>query len=175
MKDVICFEVNDWHRYPKFFDEWFDFGNEKHKGKNWLKDLGSYAKENRLCIKVVCVDMAISLVITAPKSWVKENIPEFEDEKWRWECVYDYPSPWKNDCPYHPFSGFTLENSPEEHLKERESKLWMLHQQFSDEEIENFRPHNILGIPSGELFLDWIPENYGAREWEDGKPFEDNP
>ena len=117
MRDVLCFEVNNWYKYPKFFDEWFDFESDKHEGQNWIKDLDAYAKENRLCIKVVCVDMSVSLVVTAPKSWVKEHITE-----------------------------------------------------FTDEELENFKS-NVYGCPSGELFLDWTGENYGAQEWIDGKPY----
>lgn len=168
MKDIVCFEVNDWHKYPKFFDEWFDFGNEKHKGKNWLKDLNAYAKENRLCIKVVCVDVAISLVITAPKDWVDKNIPEFKDERWVGYCVYKYPQPWVNDYIYCQFDGREFVRD-----EKRKSDIEDLYMQFTEEEREAFKPHNIYGSPSCELFLDWTEENFGAKEWEDGKPYED--
>jgi hypothetical protein len=45
----------------------------------------------------------------------------------------------------------------------------MLRSSFTKKEIEAFKPHNIVGSPSGENFLDWVPENYGAKEWVDGK------
>lgn len=167
MKDIVCFEVNDWHSYPKFFDEWFDFGNEKHKGLNWLKDLDAYAKENRLCIKVVCVDMAVSLVVTAPKKWVEDNIPEFRQKKWRDYCVYTYPWPYFNDCKCLFLEGVRPVRDAD-YKKRRESDLEMLRSSFTKKEIEAFKPHNIVGSPSGENFLDWVPENYGANEWVDG-------
>ena len=171
MKDIICFEVNDWHQYPKFFDEWYDFGSDKHEGKNWLKDLDVYAKENKLCIKVVAIDMAISLVITAPKTWVKENIPEFEDERWVGYCIYKYPQPWMNDYIYWQFDGIDPV-SDEKYENKRKAELADLYMQFTEEERENFKPHNIYGSPSGELFLDWTEENFGAKEWVDGRPYE---
>lgn len=171
MKDVICFEVNDWDKYPKYFDEWFDHKLHKHSGARWIPELDAYAKENKLCIKIVVVDMSISLVITAPKDWVKKNIPEFEDEKWVGSCVFKYPWPWKNDYIYCQPDGLNPEEN-KEHEDRRKNDLYLLHEQFTDEEIENFKPHNTFGSPSGENFLDWIEENYGAREWEDGKPYE---
>ena len=171
MKDVVCFEVNNWYTYPKFFDEWFDFESDKHEGKNRIKDFDAYAKENKLCIKVVCVDMAISLVITAPEDWVKKNIPEFEDEKWVGYCVYKYPWPWRNDYIYLQPTGVDPVES-KAHEDERRRDLSILHTQFSEEELENLKPHNIMGSPSGEAFLDWTEENFGVKEWEDGKPFE---
>lgn len=171
MKDVLCFEVNDWHKYPKFFDEWFDFESDKHEGQNWIKDLDAYAKENRLCIKVVCVDMSVSLVVTAPKSWVNEHIPEFADEKWAGYCIYKYPHPWMNDYIYLQSNGIEPVRD-EKYESKRKSLLEDLHMQFTEEELENFKPHNVYGCPSGELFLDWTDENYGAKEWVDGKPYE---
>ena len=168
MKDVICFEVNDWHRdWPAFFDEWFDFGSDKHEGKNWMKDLDAYAKENRLCIKVVCVDMAVSLVVTAPVDWVEKNLPEFRDQRWRDYCEYKYPSPFFNDQVKWQPRGIEYEEN-EDYEKRRRSLLSTLHLQFSEEELENFKPHNLVGSPSGELFLDWSKENFGAKEWENG-------
>lgn len=172
MKDVICFEVNDWHRYPKFFDEWFDFGGDRHEGKNWMKDMDAYAKENRLCVKVVCVDMAVSLVVTAPVEWVKKNIPEFEDERWQNYCVYKYPYPVHNDCTYLQIEGIEPVYD-EKHRKMREEELYWFHLQFTEEDIENLKPHNIVGSPSGETFLDWKEENYGAWEYVDGKKYKE--
>lgn len=173
MKGIVCFEVNDWHKYPKFFDEWFDFGSDKHEGKNWLKDLDAYAKENRLCIKVVCVDMAVSLVITAPADWVEKNLLEFRDQRWRDYCEYRYPAPFFNDAVKAQPDGIGYVDD-EKYEKKRRELLETLHYQFSDSELENLKPHNIYGCPSGELFLDWKEENYGAREWEDGHPFKED-
>lgn len=63
-----------------------------------------------------------------------------------------------------------LENSPEEHIKERERALYVLHQSYTKEEIENFKPHNLIGTISGETFFDWKEENFGAIEiYEDFK------
>ena len=164
MKDVVCFEVNDWHNYPKFFDEWYNLSeNDKHPGRRWFPDLNAYAKENKLCIKVAAIDMAISLVITAPKDWVKKNIPEFEDERWVGYCVYKYPHPWINDYIYWQFDGIEPKEN-ENYVKERKANLEIFHQQFTEEEIENFKPHNTYGQPSGESFLDWAEENFGAIE-----------
>lgn len=167
MKDLICFEVNDWHEYPKFFNEWYDCSqSDKHAGENRLPDLDKYAKENRLCVKVCLIDIAISLLFTAPKKWVEENIPEFSEEWWQDRCVYKYPYPFKNDCKYYPFSGYTLENSPKEYLEERERDLYFLQHSYTQEDIENFKPHNIMGHPSCEPFLDYEEKNFGAIEVE---------
>lgn len=172
MKGIVCFEVNDWHRYPKFFDEWFDFGSGRHEAENWMKDLDAYAKRNRLCIKVVCVDMAVSLVVTAPKSWVKENIPEFDDERWVGYCVYRYPWPWINDYVKHQIDGIDpIED--EKYERRRKSDLEDLYMQFTEEERESFLPHNTYGSPSGETFLDWEQKNFGAREYVDGKEYKE--
>lgn len=164
MTDLICFEVNDWHEYPKFFDEWFDHPNGIHSGENWLIDLDAYAKENKICIKIHTLDMAASLLVTAPKKWVEDNIPEFKEEWWQDRCVYKYPWPYLNDCKYHPFSGFTLEDSPKKHLEERDYQLWHLKHYYTEEDIENFKPHNIMGCPSCEPFLDYEEKNFGAIE-----------
>lgn len=162
MKDVICFEVNDWFEYPKFFEEWFDYSeNDKHPGKNYMKDLDAYAKENKLCIKVKVIDMSVSLIITAPKEWVEKNIPEFFEKKWQDKCVSLYPAPFYNEHTEN--EDITIKKYQEEYTKERKALLAQLHAQFSDEEIDNFKPHNILS-GSGETFFDWIENNYGAVE-----------
>jgi len=97
MKDIICFEVNDWEKYPKFFDEWFDYSeNDKHSGENWLIDLDTYAKENKLCIKVTNIDMSVSLTVTAPKNWAIKNCCELFEKEWEEYLYVDqacgYPS-----------------------------------------------------------------------------------
>ena len=188
MKDIICFEVNDWEDYPKYFEEWFNHLNGLHEGENWMIDLDRFGKDNKICIKVYVIDMAVSLLCTAPKTWVDENIPEFKEEWWQDRCVYKYPWPYGNDCKYYPFSGFTSEDSPKEHIEDRKSKLWHLHHYYTNEDIENFKPHNIMGHPSCEPFLDYEEENFGAIEVEtdsddnivtvwrvvDGKTIEEN-
>ena len=88
MTDLICFEVNDWHEYPKYFDEWFDYGLHRHGGCKWMPDLDKFAKENELCVQVVVIDMAISMMFTGTKKWAEEHIPELFEEKWNKECVY---------------------------------------------------------------------------------------
>lgn len=168
---ILCMEINDWVQYPAFFNEWFDWGSDKHEGKNWMKDMDAYAKKNRLCVKVVSVDMSISLLITAPESWVRENLPELKEKRWQDYCVFKYPQPFVNDSVKLLGPG-PRAREDENHERERRRLLDLLHRQFSDKEIGNFKPHNILGAPSGEVFLDWLPENYGAREYEDGKVLE---
>lgn len=117
MKDVICFEVNDWDEYPVFFNEWFDpRGNHSSP---IIIDLDKYAKENKLCIKVVAVDMSISFIITAPKEWVENNIEEFNKG-----ILADY----------------YICNKPD------------------------LKPYMFTGCPSGEAFLDYKEENFGAIE-----------
>lgn len=161
MKNIICFEVNDWYEYPKYFDEWFH--SDKH-AKTFLVDLDKYAKENKLCIKVQTIDMAANMTITAPREWVEKNCPELFEQYWEDRYVSKYPWPFMNDCKYHPDSGFALEDSPEEHLRERGRALYVLHQSYTKEEIENFKPHNLMGTYSGESFFDWKEENFGAIE-----------
>lgn len=170
-KDIMCFEINDWHEYPSCFDEWFDL--ESHKGKQWLIDLNKYAKENKLCIKVCVIDMAISLVITAHRDWVEKNCPELLEKKWENYCVYKYPWPYQNDCDYYPDEPSKDESERKEN-EDRQRELYFFHKQFTAEEIENFKPHNICGSPSGEPFYDWEEENFGAREFdEDGNVVRD--
>ena len=89
MKDIICFEVNDWHKYPKYFDEWYNYKLHRHGGCKWFPDLDKMAKENKLCIQVVVIDMAISMMFTAPREWIMKTCPELlTDPKWTEECVY---------------------------------------------------------------------------------------
>jgi len=172
MKDVMCFEVNDWHKYPKIFEEWFDFSSKKHEN-SWVPDMDRWAKENRLCIKIVVIDISVSLVVTAPKDWVEKNIPEFKDQRWLDYCEYKYPSPFFNDQIKWQPRGIEYEEN-EEYEKRRRDILSTLHLQFSEEELENFKPHNLVGSPSGELFLDWFSGNFGAKEWEDGHIYGDD-
>ena len=168
-KKIICFEVNDWYKYPKVFDEWFDFSSKKHED-SWVPDMDKWAKDNNLCIKIVVIDISVSLVVTAPWDWVEKNIPEFSDQRWLDYCEFKYPSPFFNDQVNFQLNGIEyLEN--EEYSRERRSLLETLHHQFSDEELENLKPHNILASPSGELFLDYAEENFGAMEWQKGKVY----
>lgn len=89
MTDLVCFEVNDWHDYPKYFDEWYNYKLHRHGGCKWFPDLNKMAKENKLCIQVVVIDMAISMMFTAPRDWVEKTCPELlTDPKWTEECVY---------------------------------------------------------------------------------------
>lgn len=171
--EVICFEVNDWEVYPKIFDEWFDFSDgSPHGDGNWIADLDRWARENRLCIKAAVVDMSISLVITAPKKWVDENIPEFREKIWRDWCIYTYPAPYWNDCTdflIHKDEKLMVAEC-EDHVLRRKRDLEELHRVYTDKQIASFMPHDLTGSPSGETFLDWKEQNFGAGEWEDGKP-----
>jgi len=88
MTDLICFEVNDWHKYPKYFDEWFGHRLHRHSGWKWMPDLDKFAKDNRLCVQTVVVDMAVSMMFTATREWAEKNIPELFEDKWHEDCVY---------------------------------------------------------------------------------------
>lgn len=168
--EVICFEVNDWEPYPAIFDEWFDFSG-KSGHDDWIGDLDRWAGENRLCIKVVVVDMSVSLVVTAQKKWVDENIPEFREEIWQGWCFYTYPAPYWNDCTDFLLhrDGKPVVAECEEHVLRRRHDLEQMHRIYTEKQIASFVPHDLTGSPSGESFLDWCEENFGASEWEDGK------
>ena len=109
MSDLICFEVNDWHKYPKYFDEWFDHRLHRHSGCKWMPDLDKFAKDNKLCVQIVIIDMAVSRMFTAEKEWAEEHIPELFEDKWFKECVYGVGDIVPHEIKGHPSCEFFLD------------------------------------------------------------------
>lgn len=109
MTDLICFEVNDWHEYPKYFDEWYNYKLHRHSGCKWMPDLDKFAKDNRLCVQIVIIDMAVSMMFTATREWAEKNIPDLFEDKWMKECVYGLGNIVPHEIKGHPSCEFFLD------------------------------------------------------------------
>lgn len=73
--EIIYFEVNHWamrEDYPEQepFPTWMDDYNlDKYLGND------EWVKENKICVVMFPVDMSMSFMVTAPKSWVEKVCP----------------------------------------------------------------------------------------------------
>ena len=80
-EEIIYFELNDWFPvdfYPNCepFLTWMENETDGSplRDENWLK-------ENKICVKSFAVDMSISFLITAPKSFVEKVCPALLEEE----------------------------------------------------------------------------------------------
>ena len=149
MKDIVCFEFNDWdpgEGYPDMppFSSWMEMSCSPLKLPIFHDD--DWVKENKLCIIETAVDMSISYLVTAPRKWVEDNCPYLlteEGEDW----IIKYPYPYLND-------------------EAIERSISMKSDIFTEDEIESikgkeYEPHDLVGAPSGLHFLDYTEKNIG--------------
>lgn len=87
MDDIVYFEVNNWcagENYPT--EEPFTTWLSNDCKQQLMND--EWAKENKICVVFMVVDMSFNYAVTAPLSWVKEHCPIILEEPWKSKFCY---------------------------------------------------------------------------------------
>ena len=155
MKDIICFEVNNWTPGEDFpteepFLSWMaDDLNLQFHDNAWVK-------EQKICVLEAVVDMSISFLVTAPKKWVEENCPCLLKEEWR-KFIIEYPEPYCNE--------YNLNRT--DYAVEERAELKKEFEENKEKLLKDLQTSDLVGYPSDQRFLNYTKENIGLWWYDD--------
>ena len=153
MKDIVCFEVDNWiagKDYPaeEPFLAWM--GNDlqlKFMDEKWCK-------ENKLCVKITNIDMSVCFLVTCKREWIEKNCPcLFTDNNSKF--IVTYPYPYVNEWRLNKGS-------------ELADRLKAKFENMKPEILKDYKPSELQGRISRLSFLDYEEKNFGAV-WFDGE------